>query len=70
MAQDVNKRIERGQIMNYDTITKAQERCLEKRLNKNISLKKLNLWFESLENTFKNNTDILNFIKMLKLMEV
>ena len=53
--------------MNYDMITKAQERCLEKRLNKNISLKKLNIWFESLENTFKNNTDILDFIKMLKL---
>lgn len=53
--------------MNYDIITKAQERCLEKRLNKNISLKKLNLWFKSLEGTFKNNADILDFIKNLKL---
>lgn len=53
--------------MNYDIITKAQERCLKKKLNKNISLKKLNLWFKSLEDTFKNNTDILDFIKILKL---
>ena len=51
----------------FETITEAQERYLVKRLEKNISLKKLNLWFESLESTFKNNSDILDFIKMLKL---
>jgi len=31
------------ELTTFERITQAQERCLEKRLNKNISLKKLNL---------------------------
>lgn len=54
-------------LLDFETITQAQERCLAKRLNKNISLKKLNIWFERLETTFKNDTNVLNFIKLLKL---